>query len=200
MCQVPFGCKAISKLSRPFAYTGDESVAFRADGYRSAKVFVAVACYRSRLALAPVRNDSAAPNDVIGLYLEQIREVASYRDFKIEMHRLHAIVDDIDIFMETAANRAADCKPDGARRDDALLRRDSSIGEVNAQSVMRNIGGVEQLPWFAVSINLPAADQPRIEEIETRIAWPVNLAVMSSDNDAVTLIDHELRWTDLMEK
>ena len=52
--------------------------------------------------------DAAAPDDAAGLHLEEVGEVAAYGDLQIELHLAHAVIDEIEILMEAAANGAAD--------------------------------------------------------------------------------------------
>ena len=106
----------------------------------------------------PLRSDPAAAHNPARLDLENIGKITAHRDLELKSHRLHAVVDDVEILMHAAADRPAEGEAQGARRKRAVFREERAIGEVNAGRVIARRATVQQLPGFAVGINPPAAD------------------------------------------
>ena len=115
--------------------------------------------------LRPCSSDLAAAYDVSRLDLEDVGKVASKGYLKLKTHRFHAVVGDVEIFVQATAERSTDSKADGARRDWAIFGEDGLVGEVDARCVVANGTAVQQLPRHAVSIDRPVADDPRVEEV-----------------------------------
>jgi hypothetical protein len=55
----------------------------------------------------------------------------------------------------------------------------------------------EQLPRFAVGVDGPTTHNPRVEEVQTLVARPIDLPVRLADEHGLTLVDGNLRWTNL---
>jgi hypothetical protein len=53
------------------------------------------------------------------------------------------------------------------------------------------------LPGLAVSVDRPVADDPRVEEVQALLARPRNRPIRVSDEHRLTLVDSNLRWTNL---
>jgi hypothetical protein len=64
--------------------------------------------------------------------------------------------------VHAAADRSADRETQGPRRDRAVFGEQGSVGEEYAGCVVVNGAAVQQLPGFAVGIDGPTADNPRI--------------------------------------
>src|SRR5262245_43668825 len=58
--------------------------------------------------LRPFGGDLATAHDAARLHLKHISEIASERNLKLKTYRLHAVVGDVKIFMQAAADRSAD--------------------------------------------------------------------------------------------
>src|SRR5262245_27735871 len=56
---------------------------------------------------------------------------------------------------------------------------------------------VEKIPRFAIGVDGPAADDPRVKEIEALVARPVDLPVWLADQHGLALMDGDLMRTDL---
>src|SRR5262249_10597167 len=136
-------------------------------------------------------------HDVVGLHLEDIGKIAAQRDLELEGCRLYAIVDDIEILVHAAADRPAEGEAQTAWRDRAVLGQESAIGQKNAGCVIADGAAVQQFPRLAIGINGPAADDPRIEEIEALFARPIDLTVLFGDQHRLALVDRDLRRADL---
>ena len=145
----------------------------------------------------PLCGDPAPAHDVARLHLEDVGEVAAQRDLELESHRLHAVVGDVEIFVQAAADRPADGEAERARRDRAVFGEQRAIGEKDAGGIVADGAAIQQFPGFAVGIDGPAADDAGIEEIETLFARPVDLPVLLADQHRLTLVDGDLRWADL---
>ena len=63
-----------------------------------------------------------------------------------------------------------------AGRNDALRRRNRSIGEIGSRGVVGDRTAVEELPGFAIRVDRPAADDACVKEIEPLLARPVESA------------------------
>ena len=86
--------------------------------------------------LGPFSGDLATAHDAGRFHLEDIGEVASERDLKLEPHGLHAVVGDVEVFVHPTADRSADSEAKGARRNRAVLRKDGLIGQEDACRVI----------------------------------------------------------------
>ena len=126
------------------------------------------------------------------LHFKQIREIAANRDLEIETDRFHSMIHEIQIFMNAGADRAAELQAEAPWRNDPSLCSNSWIGEKYARSVVGDIAGVEQIPSYAVSINVPAADHSSIGQVKSFVGRPGNLAVPIGNQETVSLIDDEL--------
>src|ERR1700730_13520346 len=82
---------------------------------------VAVAIDRGKLlpCLRPFGGDPPSAYNVARFHLEEIREVATDGDLKLEFYRLHAVVGDVEIFMHATMDPSADGEAERARRNEA---------------------------------------------------------------------------------
>ncbi len=145
----------------------------------------------------PFRGDLATAHDAARLHLEDVGEVASEGDLELKPHRPHAVVGDVKIFVQAAAYRSADRETEGARENRAIFRGDGLVGEEDTCRVIANRASVEQLPRFAVGVNRPATHNPRVKEVQTLVARPVDPPVRLADEHRLALVDGNLRWTNL---
>ena len=123
--------------------------------------------------LRPFGGDLATAHDVARFHLEDVGKVASEGDLELKTHRLHAVVGDVEIFVQAAADRSADSEAEGARKNRAVFGEDGPIGEEDACCVIADGTAVEQLPRFAVGVDRPIADNPRVEKVQALLARPV---------------------------
>jgi hypothetical protein len=56
---------------------------------------------------------------------------------------------------------------------------------------------VQQIPGFAVGVNVPTADNARVEEIETFLARPADLPILIADQNGLALVYRDLWRADL---
>src|SRR6516162_11013299 len=152
-------------------------------GYRhgTAKVTIAVCRAQSLMRFGPLRGDPAPAHNPARLHLEDVGEVAAERDLELEPHRLHAVVGDVKVFVHAPADGSAYGKAQCARRDRAVFGEQGPIGQEYAGCVVADGAAVQQLPGFAVGIDRPTADNPRVEEVETPFARPFDLPVLLAD-------------------
>ena len=75
--------------------------------------------------------------------------------------------------------------------------RDGLVGEEDTCRVIVDGAAVQQLPRFAVGVDRPTADNPRVEEVEALVARPIDLPVRLADEHGLALVDGNLRWTNL---
>src|SRR5215470_3099318 len=94
-------------------------------------------------------------------------------------------------------NRSADRQAEGAWRYRAVFGMDEVIGEENASRIIADRSARQQLPRFAIGVNRPAADHPRIAEIKTLVAWPIDPPVELADKHCLALVDRDLRRADM---
>ena len=92
---------------------------------------------------------------------------------------------------------AAERQAKGAGGDRAILGQEGAVGLEDAGGVIGNGAAVQQVPRLAVGVHAPAADHPRVEEIQAVVAGPVDLAVRFRDQHRLSLVDGDLRRTDL---
>lgn len=164
---------------------------------RPAKITVAIARAKLLLFLRPFRDDSSPSDNVSGFHLEEICKVAADGDFKLELHRLHAVVDNVEIFVHAAIKPPADRQAERSRRNGSRFCCDRTIGKKAPGRVIGDSAAIQKLPRFSVGEDSPAADNTCIEEIEPLFAWPIYLSVQVADKDGLCLMDGDLRRTDL---
>src|SRR5215472_6871815 len=145
----------------------------------------------------PVRRNPAAAHDAVRLHLENIGKIAADWDLELEGDRLHAVIDDVEVLVQAAADRPADREAQGAWWDRAGLRQESTIGEKDAGCVVADRPAVQQFPRLAIGVDPPAADNARIEEIEALVARPIDLPILFGDQHRLSLVDRDLRRADL---
>jgi hypothetical protein len=153
------------------------------------KILVLIARGKAEFALAPSRHDAAAAHHLVRLYFEQVSKIASERDFQIEANRLHAVIHNLQVFVNASGEAAPDLKPDSAGWNCSLLGGNGSIDQANPHRVMRNVCEIEQIPALAVSPDLPTAEQACIEEVQTFVAGRMNLTVVLGNKRAIALVD-----------
>src|SRR5215472_8910451 len=165
--------------------------------HRAAEVAVAVGRMQPLRGFGPLRCDPASAHDATRLYLKDICKITAERDLELEPYRLQAVVGDVEIFVHAASDRSADREAQRARRNRAVFGEQRPIGEKDARRVVADGAAVQQFPGFAVGGDGPTADHPRIEEVETLFARPVDLPVLFTDQHRLALVDGDLRWADL---
>ena len=143
----------------------------RGDGDGAREVAVDVGGAEPLLVLLPARLDAAAPHDAVRFHLEDVGEIAAHRDLELETHMFRAVIGDVEILVHPAADRPADHQAQRARRNDAVLRHDRAVGEEHPRGVIGDTAAVQKLPFLPVGVDRPAADQARVEEIESLFAW-----------------------------
>src|SRR5262245_35104737 len=138
----------------------------RVDRHRSAEITVAVGGTKPLSGRRPLRCYPPASDDSIRFHLEDVGKVAAYRDLELELYRAHTVVCDVNIFVDAAADPAADGQSECTGRNRAVLGCNRGIRQKNPCRVIGNGAAIEQLPGFAISVDGPAADQSRIEKIQ----------------------------------
>src|SRR5262249_25801355 len=104
------------------------------------------------------------------------------------------VVRDAEFFVHAADDRSTDGEAEGARRDRAVFGENGFIAEEDARSMIVDGTAVQQLPVFAVGIDRPVADNPRVEKVKALLARPVDLPVRLADAHRLTLMDGDLWW------
>ena len=127
----------------------------RRDGDPALEVLVDIGDREACSALRPCGGDSAPPDDAAGLHFEDVGKVAAHRDLKVELHLAHAVIDQIEILMDSAVDGTADRKTEGMFRNLADLGVNGRIGEEDAVGVVGDVSAVQELPRFAVGEDLP---------------------------------------------
>src|SRR5581483_7864190 len=100
-----------------------------ADRQLAAEIPIPVQIFETGLRIGPLREDTAPANDAARPHLKQIGEIAPDGDLEIESHRFQAIVDDVEIFVNAAADRAAEGQPQCPGRYRALLAGNGAVDE-----------------------------------------------------------------------
>src|ERR1700741_1901539 len=100
-----------------------------------------------------------------GLNFKDVSKVASKRHLKLKTHWFHAVVSDVEIFVQATAQGSADGKAERTRRDRTIFGEDRSVGEEDPRCVIVDGTTVQQLPRLAVSVDRPVADDPRVEKV-----------------------------------
>ena len=134
---------------------------------------------------------------MIGFHLENIRIVAADRDLELESYWPPAVVGDVKIFMHAAIDPPADGESERTRGDGAAFGCNGSVRQGDPRRVVGDGAAVEQLPRLAVRVDGPAADHARIEKVQTFVTGPVNLAIQVGDQDRLTVMNGNLRRTNL---
>src|SRR6266446_8124560 len=197
------GVPRLARLKRHFEAEppiGENSFARCArdgDCYRAVKISVRIGGAQPLPSLRPFRRDLAAAYDVARLDLEYVGKIGSRRDFELKPHRLHAVVGDVEIFVQAASDGSADRQPDRARRDYPVFGENGLVGEENACGMIVEGTAIQQLPRFAVCVDRPVADNPRVEKIEALLARPADLPVRLADEHRLTLVDRDLGRTNV---
>ena len=99
--------------------------------------------------------------------------------------------------MQAAIDHSTDNKAKRAACNNPIGGRNPAIGEIGARGIVGDRAAVQENPWLAIRINGPTADHPRIIEIETLLARPVDLAVGLADQHRLTVVDRDLVRTNL---
>ena len=141
--------------------------------------------------------DPAPSNDVVRLDLEDVGEVATQRDLELKAYPLHAVVGKVQIFMHTAVDHTTDDKAKCAVGNYAVGCRYIAIGQIKLLGIVGDRATVQENPRLAIRVDGPTADHPRIIEIETPLARPVDLTVRLADQQRLTVVDRDLLRTDL---
>ena len=102
------------------------------DCYRAVKISVRISGTQPLPSLRPFRRDLAAAYDVARLDLEDVGKIGSRRDFELKPHRLHAVVGDVEIFVQAAGDGSTDRQPDSARCDYPVFGENGLVGEEDA--------------------------------------------------------------------
>ena len=79
----------------------------RSDCHRAREVGVAVGGEKRLRRLRPVGGDVATADNSAGFHLEHIGEITPEGDFQVEAYRPLAVVDDVEVLVHPAIDRAA---------------------------------------------------------------------------------------------
>ena len=142
-------------------------------------------------------NNPATPDDFFAFHLEDIGEIAADGDFQVEADRVAIVVGDFHVLPHAAADMAAQRQAEGFGRDRTILRAEFGIGLEDASAEVGDRAAVQQVPLLSIGIDVPTADDPGIEEVQTFVAGPGNLAVRVGDQHRLPLVDRDLRRADL---
>src|ERR1700730_10757425 len=132
-----------------------------------------------------------------GLNVEDIGEVATKGYLELKADRLHAVVGDVEIFVQTTADRSADGEAKGARKDRAVFGWDGPVGQKDTCGVVVDGASVEQLPRLPIGVNRPIADDAGIKKVEALLARPGNLSIRLRDKHGLPLVDGNLGWANV---
>src|SRR6185437_9136013 len=161
------------------------------------EIAVAVGGAEFLVRFGPARRDAPAAHDMARFYLEDIGKIAARRDLQLKANALHAMIGDIDIFMQAAGYRSADGKAEGALRNRSVLALQRSVGQKDATGVVAGCAAIERLPPLAIRIDGPADEDAGIAEIESLFAGPLDLTVRLADQHGLPLVDGNLLGADL---
>ncbi len=167
------------------------------DGHAAPEIGVSVGRLEALLLLGPVRGDPPAPHNFAGFDLENVGEIASNRQFELKPHVLAIVIGDVEVFVHSAVNRARQDQPEGALRNFAVLRWNPAIRQVNPRGVIGDRSAIQQLPAFAIRVNRPTADDPRIQKVEAMVRRPLYAPVVLGDENGSRMVNGDLRGTDL---
>ena len=105
---------------------------------------------------------------------------------------LHAVVGDVDILMHAVLDQPAQHQAQRALRYRTGSRGQRLVGQVYAGHVIIHRPAVQQVPFLAVRVQGPAADQARIVEIQPALARIGDRAVGLGDKHGAALVDRYL--------
>src|SRR4029453_2131126 len=105
------------------------------DRHHAPKISVRVGRANPLPSLRPLCGDLAAAHDLARFHLEDVGEVATKGDLELKTYRLHAVVGDVEILVQAAADPSAERESDGARWDRAVFGENSPVGEEDAGRV-----------------------------------------------------------------
>ena len=109
----------------------------------AAKILVRIGGAEPLPRLGPLRGDLAAAHNVAWLDLEDVGEVAAEGDLELEPHRFHAVVGDVEIFVQAAADRSAYREAQSARSNRTVLGEDGFVSQENAGRVIADRTAVQ---------------------------------------------------------
>ena len=180
------------------AAVGVHRVAVRVARYRqrAREVGVDIGGAQRLLRLVPGGGDPPPAHEVAGLDLEHVGEVAPRRYLEVEAHRLEAKIGEVEILVDAALDPAADDQPERVLRNDAVLRHDRRVGEVDALREVADRRPVQQRPALPVGVDVPPAQQPRVVEHQPLRAGHRQRAVRLGGEHGVPVMDDELRRAD----
>src|SRR5262249_25461504 len=197
------GVPSLARLKRdleaepPIGGNGLARCTRHADCHRPLKIPVRIDGTKSLPSLRPFSGNLASTYDVARLHLKDVSKITSQRDFELKTHRLHAVVGDVEIFVQAADDRSTDREANGALRDGAVLGENGFVGEKDACGMIVDGAAVQELPRFAIGVNCPVADNSRVEKVEALLARPADLPVWLADEHRLTLVDGDLWRADM---
>src|ERR1700734_2556818 len=105
-------------------------------GHAAVKIPIRIRRVKPLPRLGPLRCDLPTADNLPRLDLENIGKVTPQRDLELKPHRFHAVVGDVEIFVNTAADRSAEGQAEYARRNHTLLGEDGFVGQEDARGVI----------------------------------------------------------------
>ena len=91
------------------------------DRHLAEEVLITVGGRETLLFLGPFRSDVATPDEVPGLHLKDVGEIAAQRDLEIEAHLGPCIVGQVEILVHAAVDVTAEHQAECVRRDRTRL-------------------------------------------------------------------------------
>jgi hypothetical protein len=169
----------------------------RSNCHGAGEIAVMVTRTKPLLDLRPVGRNPTAAYDVVRFDFEDVGKVAAQRDLELKAYAPHAVVGKVQILVQPAVDHSTDNEAERAIRNNAVGGRNAAIGEIGPRGIVGDRAAVQENPRLAIGVNSPTADHPRIIEIETLLARPIDLTVRIADQQRLTVVDRCLVRTDL---
>jgi len=176
---------------------GSHADAIGGDSQRAHEIGVAVGRAQLLCGSRPLGRYSPAAHYAAGFDFEDIREIGPQHDLQLEAHGLHAVIRDVEVLVHAARNRSAHDQAQCSWRDCAVLRHNAAVREVNFRGVVADGAAVQEVPGHAVGINCPATEDARVEEEQSALAWPVDPGVELGHQHGLTMVNGNLRRTNV---
>src|SRR5665213_3305451 len=104
----------------------------------TAKILIAISDPKNLPLLRPRSDDTAPPHDVFAFHLENVGEIGAHRDFQVETNRLLAVVDDVEVLVQSAIDMTPDHQAQRTRSDRSVLGYEGAVCLENTGRVSSN--------------------------------------------------------------
>jgi hypothetical protein len=141
--------------------------------------------------------EAAAPNQLVGLDVEQVREVGGDLDLDRQPDRARSVVDDVVVLVDAAGHRPVEADRQGVAGDRADLVEQVLVRVLEARRVELDRRRIEQDRPPPVDVEVVAGHEPGVASEEPFLGTDLDPPIWLADQDPVVPIDRDRRRADL---